>query len=424
MGTWALIQVVFDIFAALGFFVIIMRMSRPPKDDPRLSRGLQLLQSKISVLEDLSDRTEVQVNQLISILDQKLREVQAKIQLADQHVHAIRVSMERSLEVAKIFQDKIPHQEIIERQNTIKYVQAARLAHRGLSVDEIAAQVDLPKGEIEFIAKVNRERLMFNEEDLPEWAKVEPGEEKSPSENASSLAVEGKLGHLSFDESSEQSRLRMELEEKKRLVENLSRLQAEMQNLDMQLTREASARNFEAAFEVPKVETEHMKKLGEEFRKACQDVANRQNRPSLFTPLEQLTSLIPKIFDENIQAEIQQAKPQEEPVQAQQANNETPEIAAESSHSHAKAQPQAQQAAAQNRASVKDPQAARAKVQAALEKMKSEKTQPAAPQVSPELEAARVLANEMAKTEAPQAQPKAKTEPEIRTVRFPRIDLP
>ncbi len=37
MGAWGLLQVVFDIFAALGFFVIVMRMSRAPKNDPRLN---------------------------------------------------------------------------------------------------------------------------------------------------------------------------------------------------------------------------------------------------------------------------------------------------------------------------------------------------------------------------------------------------
>lgn len=285
MGTWALIQVVFDIFAALGIFVIVMRMSRAPKDDPRLSRGLQLLQSKIAVIEDLSDRTEVQVNQLIQILDQKAKEVQAKIQLAETSVNEIKVSMQNSLEVAKIFQDKIPHQEIIERQNSIKYVQAARLAHQGMPVDEIAAKVDLPKGEIEFIAKVNREQLMFNEEHLPPWAKegaeqVPPSPEAAPASPAVEAgtpvtAPEGELGHLSFKESAEEqaARFRAEIEiaERQRLVENLSRLQFEMQNLDLQLAREAQTRNLHTAFEPPKVSNDSLHKLGEEFRKACEE---------------------------------------------------------------------------------------------------------------------------------------------------------
>jgi hypothetical protein len=170
LGTWGLVQIGVDIFLGLGVFVMAMRLSRAPKDDPRLSRGLQLLQSKIAVLEDLSDRTEAQVQQMSIMLDQKARDVQSKIQAAERQVHALRASMDRSLEVAQIFQDKIPHQEIIERQNTIKYVQAARLAHQGKSVEEISATVDLPKGEIEFISKVNREHLLFSEDSLPPWA--------------------------------------------------------------------------------------------------------------------------------------------------------------------------------------------------------------------------------------------------------------
>jgi hypothetical protein len=138
-----------------------------------MSRGLQLLQSKISVLEDLSDRTETQVTQLTKLMEQKCRDIQNVIFQAEREIQKIEAAMGKSLEVAKIFQDKIPHQEIIERQNTIKYVKAARLAHQGVSIDQIASQVELSRGEIEFIAKVNREQLQFSEEDLPEWAKEE-----------------------------------------------------------------------------------------------------------------------------------------------------------------------------------------------------------------------------------------------------------
>ena len=41
-----------------------VKLFKRKQDDPRMSRGLQLLQSKIAVLEDLSDRTELQVKQL------------------------------------------------------------------------------------------------------------------------------------------------------------------------------------------------------------------------------------------------------------------------------------------------------------------------------------------------------------------------
>jgi hypothetical protein len=170
---WILLQAILDLVVLAAIAGAWLKLSRPAKDDPRLSRGLQLLQSKISVLEDLSDRTEKQASQLNSLMEMKIRDIQNQILHADKQIQKIEGSMSKSLEVARIFQDRIPHQEIIERQNTIKYVKAARLAHQGQSVDEIAQQVDLSRGEIEFIAKVNRDQLQFSEEGLPEWAKQE-----------------------------------------------------------------------------------------------------------------------------------------------------------------------------------------------------------------------------------------------------------
>ncbi len=173
MTFWGLVQLFVDLVLLTSAGFMWVKLHRPAKDDPRLSRGLQLLQSKISVLEDLSDRTETQVTQLTTLMEQKCREIQNVIFQAEKEIQKIEAAMGKSLEVAKIFQDKIPHQEIIERQNTIKYVKAARMAHQGVSIDDIAAAVDLSRGELEFIAKVNREQLQFSEEDLPEWAKEE-----------------------------------------------------------------------------------------------------------------------------------------------------------------------------------------------------------------------------------------------------------
>jgi len=161
------------IILAIGLVLTALRAWRRSEDDPRLSRGLQLLQAKIAVLDDLSERTEVQVKQLSGLLDQKSRELQDKVVLAERHVQQVRAAIKESLEVAKIFQDKIPHQEIIERQNTMKYVQAARLAHQGVSAADIARQLELPLSEAEFIAKVNRDRLLISDEQLPIWARVQ-----------------------------------------------------------------------------------------------------------------------------------------------------------------------------------------------------------------------------------------------------------
>jgi hypothetical protein len=164
--------VIFNVVLALGLVILWIRQVRPPKEDPRLSRGLQLLQSKIAVLEDLSDRTETQVKQVTMLLDERAKHLQAKMMQAEETMLKIDHSMRRSLDVAEIFQDKIPHQEILERNQQAKYVQAAKLANEGYSIDEIAAQLDIPRSEIELIAKVNKEELTFNTDLLPEWAKV------------------------------------------------------------------------------------------------------------------------------------------------------------------------------------------------------------------------------------------------------------
>lgn len=231
MSFWFLFQILVNLILVAGVVGLWIRLNRPPKDDPRLSKGLQLLQSKIAVLEDLSDRTETQVNQLTALLEQKVKDIQSKIQAADKQVAKIEQSMQKSLEVAKIFQDRIPHTEILERQNTIKYVKAARLAHQGLSVEDIAGQVDLSRGEIEFIAKVNRDQLMFCEDSLPGWIQDEELEQEEKSDLSD-------VDNITF----------------------MSPLQREV------------PQDLSAAFEVPKTDQDAMRKLGDAFKAACQEV--------------------------------------------------------------------------------------------------------------------------------------------------------
>lgn len=168
-----LFQVIVDLLFVVAIVALWIQFRRPKSEDPRMSAGLVELQTKIAVLEDLGDRTEKQVQQLMAILENKVLEVQKKIDQADNVQGKISKSMEKSLEVVKIFQDKIPHEEIRERQNTIKFVKAALLANQGYSAREISEQVDLPYGELEFIVKVNKNELAFDQNQLPEWIQAE-----------------------------------------------------------------------------------------------------------------------------------------------------------------------------------------------------------------------------------------------------------
>lgn len=291
------IQVLINIAMLAGLFVVFARLRRPAKDDPRLSKGLQLLSSKIAVLEDLNDRTEAQVNQMMELLDQKSKELQSKVHQADQHVQAVQVAISKSLEVSKIFQDKIPHDEIIERQQAMKYIKAARMAHANHSVEEIAREIDLPQGEIEFIAKVNRESLTFREEDLPEWAREPEGYALNPESSAAIAAAAIAAPVVSapiapqitpqitpqttpLTTPAEQFRIEKEQAEKEALVQQLSRLQFEMQTLDLELASrsKAQAAAVETATPTPAMarlphaaeatEKQSLEQLGEAFRQA------------------------------------------------------------------------------------------------------------------------------------------------------------
>lgn len=193
--TWTLAQLAVDSILFLGVGALWFKMQKPPKDDPRLSRGLQLLQSKITVLEDLSDRTDAQVKQLTQIMDQKTRHIQDKIIQAEHQVLKVDQSMQKSLEVAEIFQDKIPHHEVLERKRTIEYVKAARMAYAGKSLEEISSQVELPREQVELIIKFNRHELMFDEAALPEWAKS-AGQENDSKDNYAALGTMDFLNSL------------------------------------------------------------------------------------------------------------------------------------------------------------------------------------------------------------------------------------
>lgn len=264
MSFTVFMQVFFNIVVLTLIFVVFARLRRPAKDDPRLSKGLQLLSSKIAVLEDLNDRTESQVQQMLTLLDQKSRELQQKITNAESQVLQIQQSMSQSLEVAQIFQDKIPHSEIIERQNSMKYIRAARLAHQGLSVEDIMREVDLPRGEVEFIAKVNRDQLSFREEDLPAWAKDPSSGFTQPSVANMAVAAPPVI----TPPHAEPSSLPAEAAE---IVERLNKLQFEMKSLDMELSSRqpvTPAAQLQTSAAPAATEQDQLAELGKQFRQA------------------------------------------------------------------------------------------------------------------------------------------------------------
>lgn len=146
-------------------------------EDQRLTKGLQLLQNKISILQDLSDKTDEQVRRWVHVIETKSQDVQGQLIKSDEKIAQIEGALSKALDVSKIFYEQVPHAEMAERQKTGKYVQAAKLANQGFSVDQISQKIDLSTAEIEMIIKMNREELQFSEESLPAWVQAAAGNE-------------------------------------------------------------------------------------------------------------------------------------------------------------------------------------------------------------------------------------------------------
>lgn len=139
------------------------------QEDQRLTKGLQLLQNKISILQDLSDKSDEQVRRWVHLIEQKSSDVQAQLNFSDEKIIQMESVLSKALDVSKIFYDQVPHAEIMERQKTSKYVQAAQLANQGFTAEQISQKIEMNTAEIEMIIRLNKEQLQFSEENLPAW---------------------------------------------------------------------------------------------------------------------------------------------------------------------------------------------------------------------------------------------------------------
>jgi len=176
MTALTVLQIALDFLFIAGIGLCVVKMRARREEDPRLSYGLKLLQNKIAILEDLSDKTEVQVKQLVVLLDKKMTDLHERVQNADQQLQRIDQAMSKTLEVANVFQEQIPHEQIVERKVTNKYINAARLAHQGLPPEQIQQHIDLPQAELDLIVKLNKDNLQFQEDHLPAWVGKHPVE--------------------------------------------------------------------------------------------------------------------------------------------------------------------------------------------------------------------------------------------------------
>lgn len=183
MTIWIVAQTMVNLVLFAGLVFLLISRKQNQKEDQKFSKGLQLLQNKISVLEDLSDQTDEQVQTLTQLLEGKYREIQGLLVESDQQIQKME-------EIARNIWNQVQSADSLknstETQNMNKYVKAAQMANSGRSIDEITREIDITRGEAELIVAMNKDQLTFNQNTLPLW--VQP--EAAPAPQPTSIGME------------------------------------------------------------------------------------------------------------------------------------------------------------------------------------------------------------------------------------------
>ncbi|MFN8791733.1 MAG: DUF2802 domain-containing protein [Bdellovibrionales bacterium] len=177
MNIWILGQLVLNLIFLAGIVYLLIHRKQSHREDQKFSKGLQLLQTKISVLEDLSDQTDDQVRSLTKLLEDKYREIQSLLVESDRQIQKME-------EIAQNTMSRLQSSEgnpLAADPAMNKYVKAAQMAHSGASMEEILKTVDLTRGEVELIVAMNKDQLVFNQHRLPLW--VDPDKAAAPQES-------------------------------------------------------------------------------------------------------------------------------------------------------------------------------------------------------------------------------------------------
>lgn len=203
MNYWLLTLSMINILLLTFVLFSWLTKNKNKVEDQRLTKGLQLLQNKISILQDLSDKSDEQVRKWVHLIEQKSNEVQNQLIKSDDKIIQIEAALSKALDVSKIFYDQVPHAALADRQKTSKYVQAAKLAHQGFNSEQISQKIDLSVGEIDMIIKMNRDEMQYSEENLPAWVNTntpESTEDRSSEINEFTAQLK-KMTHQSVSES-------------------------------------------------------------------------------------------------------------------------------------------------------------------------------------------------------------------------------
>ena len=181
MNIWIVVQLMVNLLFFAGMIFLLINRKQSEKDDQKFSKGLQLLQNKISVIEDLSDQTDEQVRSLTLLLEAKYREIQGLLVESDQQIQKMEEVAKNIWEQVESTSAVMGNQSSTEVQSMNKYVKAAQMANAGKSIEDVIREIDITRGEAELIVAMNKDQLTFNQNTLPLW--VQPEKAAAPQES-------------------------------------------------------------------------------------------------------------------------------------------------------------------------------------------------------------------------------------------------
>lgn len=167
MSVSLLVLTLFNIILLAGLSFSIFLRVKEKKEDQKLTKGLQLLQNKLSILQDLSDRTDEQVHKLVHLLDSKSVEIRSTMKEANHLLEEIRTApIEQSQQMN---QSPSSTDAAAYNAKSAAVVKAAQLSHAGANIEQIIQETELNRSEVEMIMAVHKHNLQFSAEHLPDW---------------------------------------------------------------------------------------------------------------------------------------------------------------------------------------------------------------------------------------------------------------
>lgn len=146
-----------------------IRLRHLAGEDGKLRQGLQIIHSKIAILEDLSGQIDDQHQQINLVLESKTKQFEAKFEAANQLINQLNQTIAQVEEKNQFISEGLTPEVQIERETAIKYVKAAFLAHRGMQPGPLAELVGLGIEEASLIKTMNQDQLQFKVAELPDW---------------------------------------------------------------------------------------------------------------------------------------------------------------------------------------------------------------------------------------------------------------